>query len=653
VSAHGETKLPTLNSVSATAQTKGQAKLVAIVSSNNGEPTTVVFSYGKTLSYELTRPDGTRTLDANAVNQRVEVQLEGLELGVTYYYRVEAKNSEGTASVSGEFLEDLPPVARPDRRHVPDLKPVDIPVLQNDSDPDNDAVPNSDPPFISGIRRNPSNGTVAIVVVEGKQMITYQPDVGFKGTDSFEYEIKDKGGRTAAAVVTIANSAPIARPDNAKTSAGSPVSIPVLRNDSDPDKDHKISIKSVAKPSHGTARRSGERIIYTPDGGFRGQDTFAYTIEDQFGVTAKATVTIFDPGRAISGPLGAILTGKDGKKAGYLRLQTSKSGSFSGSLDVGTKHYRLVGKIGADGKFRGSAVDDDGDRIQVELNVAIDGDQVMVTGDIGDGEWALSTAYNPLTSTSRREMEGRYTVELPSPGNTSPAEGEGETVFSPEGTGWMSVKLDESGTARLKGKAGDGRAFSTKAYVGGTADAPTLSFYATPESSILSGTLNIGETITGDVYWFREETDADYYPEGFEVTVGANGRRYEKPEEEKRALEVGGESSERMTITVSGGEIPGFSRELRLSEDDDVRVVREGLDELQLDFDRKSGIFKGKFRILNDLNRRAKITGVLLQGESRGSGVFLGVEKSGKVELTVGSGSSTPTTPDTGSVVTP
>ncbi|MCB1770253.1 MAG: autotransporter domain-containing protein, partial [Candidatus Competibacteraceae bacterium] len=45
-------------------------------------------------------------------------------------------------------------------------------------------------------------------------------------------------------------------------------------------------------PANGSAVMSGNAVIYTPDAGFAGTDTFTYTVADSFGQTASAVVTV-------------------------------------------------------------------------------------------------------------------------------------------------------------------------------------------------------------------------------------------------------------------------------------------------------------------------------------------------------------------------
>ncbi|WP_282070472.1 Ig-like domain-containing protein, partial [Olleya namhaensis] len=92
------------------------------------------------------------------------------------------------------------------------------------------------------------------------------------------------------------NEAPIANADTATTPEGTPITIPVISNDFDPDGD-TITVTNTTTPDNGmvTISPTGE-IIYTPNDGFIGEDTFTYTICDDANPalcdTATVTVTV-------------------------------------------------------------------------------------------------------------------------------------------------------------------------------------------------------------------------------------------------------------------------------------------------------------------------------------------------------------------------
>jgi outer membrane protein OmpA-like peptidoglycan-associated protein len=97
---------------------------------------------------------------------------------------------------------------------------------------------------------------------------------------------------TTLGAKTYLNRGPSAVNDSVSATCGTPLTINVLGNDTDPDGD-TLTITSVSTPGKGTAVISGRTIIYTPaaGAGCTGSDTFTYTISDGKGGTSTATVT--------------------------------------------------------------------------------------------------------------------------------------------------------------------------------------------------------------------------------------------------------------------------------------------------------------------------------------------------------------------------
>ncbi|HGM9888973.1 TPA: Ig-like domain-containing protein, partial [Proteus mirabilis] len=125
---------------------------------------------------------------------------------------------------------DHAPIAGDDFAHTKHNTPVTILVTENDSDVDGDLNQNS----ISIIKQG-SRGTATIV--DGK--LVYTPNAGEVGTDTITYIVKDKNGNVSneATVTVNIDAAPVAHNDEAATKEAVPVTIDVLANDSDLDKD--------------------------------------------------------------------------------------------------------------------------------------------------------------------------------------------------------------------------------------------------------------------------------------------------------------------------------------------------------------------------------------------------------------------------------
>jgi hypothetical protein len=177
--------------------------------------------------------------------------------------------------------------------------PVVIPVLNNDSAPTGGTLVPSSVTVTSG----PANGSTTVDPTTGA--ITYVPNQLFQGQDTFAYTVADAaGGVSSPATVTVLVSGPNAVNDFAGTAPGTPVTIDVLANDTDPNGPGQLdpaSVKIDTQPSDGTITAidpSTGKITYTPDPGFTGSDTFTYTVTDLAGFTSgdgTVTVTVSQP----------------------------------------------------------------------------------------------------------------------------------------------------------------------------------------------------------------------------------------------------------------------------------------------------------------------------------------------------------------------
>ncbi len=206
----------------------------------------------------------------------------------TFTYTIEdASGASATATVTVTVLDDstnLPPTATDDAAEVDEDGTVTVPVRNNDSSPDGDAL------TITEVS-DPPNGTTTIVDGE----LVYVPDPNFNGEDAFTYEVCDEAGLCDEATVTITvvpvNDAPVANDDAATTDEEVEVVIDVLDNDDDVDGD-ALTIVSVTPSDDGEVSIVDGQIVFVPDVDFSGTTTFTYTVTDPSGATDTATVTI-------------------------------------------------------------------------------------------------------------------------------------------------------------------------------------------------------------------------------------------------------------------------------------------------------------------------------------------------------------------------
>ena len=126
---------------------------------------------------------------------------------------------------------------------------------------------------------------------------TYTPDPGFSGEDSFTFRASDGVLESGTGTVTITVTPPPNHPPACQTS---PQAGARTRGDhrswscTDPDGD-PVTLETVAGPAHGTLGaidQGTDSVVYTPDPGYTGADSFTYRASDGTLTGPAATVSI-------------------------------------------------------------------------------------------------------------------------------------------------------------------------------------------------------------------------------------------------------------------------------------------------------------------------------------------------------------------------
>ena len=223
-----------------------------------------------------------------------------------------------------------PPMAEDDSVTTNEDTPIMIVPFFNDSDIDG--------LVLSVIEiTQPSHGLA--VINPDQRTLTYTPAANYNGADFFLYTISDGAGGTDQATVNIAvtsvNDPPVAVQDSAATAEDTPVTIPVLANDTDPEND-ALSVTGFSEPSHGAAVVNPDgTITYSPASNYSGSDSFTYTASDGNGGSAIAAVYITVT--AVNDPPAAVddlLTVLEDGPAGSVNVLTNDSDVEGNALTV-------------------------------------------------------------------------------------------------------------------------------------------------------------------------------------------------------------------------------------------------------------------------------------------------------------------------------
>ncbi len=248
---------------------------------------------GDTLSVALaTGPShGTLTLNTDgSFEYKPEADFHGTD---TFTYVVNdgfGDSAAATVTITVSSINDVP-VANDDSYSVPVGGTLTVQassgVAANDTDADGDSLTVS-------VATGPSNGQLTL---NADGSFTYTPNASFHGTDTFTYTVNDGTVDSAVATVTIDVNTLANTVNDAYTIAEDgtltvDAENGVLTNDSDVDGD-TLSVALATGPSHGTLTLNTDGSFeYKPEADFHGTDTFTYVVNDGFGNSAAATVTI-------------------------------------------------------------------------------------------------------------------------------------------------------------------------------------------------------------------------------------------------------------------------------------------------------------------------------------------------------------------------
>jgi VCBS repeat-containing protein len=210
----------------------------------------------------------------------------------TFTYTING-GSSATVSMTVTCVDDAPTASNDSDTVSGNSGANSINVLTNDNDID------GGPKTISSFTQ-PNHGTVAGTGGSSGAWtsLTYDPDQGYCGPDSFGYTING-GSQATVSITADCSGAPTAVDDTATFTEDDPAAaIDVLTNDTDPDGGQNM-IQSTTDPANGTVQITGggTGLTYKPDANYcntppgTSKDTFNYTLNGGSTGTVSVTVT--------------------------------------------------------------------------------------------------------------------------------------------------------------------------------------------------------------------------------------------------------------------------------------------------------------------------------------------------------------------------
>ncbi len=193
-------------------------------------------------------------------------------------------DSNGTAT-SAPATVSIGVVATPsaNAQSVETAEGSSAPITLTGSDPDSPPLP-----LTYQVTAGPAHGSL-----EGTApALTYIPEAGYFGADSFQFTAGNGTATSPAATVSIdVVGAPSA--DNQTLSTGAGAALPITLTGSDPDTPPlPLTFTVTTVPVHGVLTGTAPNLVYTPDAGYFGPDSLQFTVGNGTVTSGTATVSI-------------------------------------------------------------------------------------------------------------------------------------------------------------------------------------------------------------------------------------------------------------------------------------------------------------------------------------------------------------------------
>lgn len=287
------------------------------------------------------------SLTFTIVNQPVNGTLSGSAPNVTYTptadyngsdsftFRVsdgQTNSATATVNISITPVNDAP-VATPLNVGTTQDAPVSITLSGSDIDAD---------PLTYAVSTSPTNGTLSGTAPN----LTYTPDLGYVGADSFEFTVSDGTTTSSPATVSISvsniNDAPVANGQSLSTPEDTSLSITLTGSDPDGD---PLTYSIVNQPVNGTLSGIAPNMTYTPSANYHGSDSFTFKVNDGTvdSNTATVTITVTPVNDAPVAEEQSVSTTEDAAKTIVLVGTDADGDAMTYSIVTGPSHGSLSG----------------------------------------------------------------------------------------------------------------------------------------------------------------------------------------------------------------------------------------------------------------------------------------------------------------------
>lgn len=340
---------------------------------------------------------------------------------------------------------------------------------------------------------------------------------------------------------------------------------------------------------------------------------------------------VIDPS-ALSGSLG-----------GTLVIKTTTSGTFTGTLTLGSVKYSISGRFdGTTGVAAPITIIRKAPFV-TNLTLALTMDLSATSATRGGITGTLSDGGPPEPVAAFREV---WSKTLPAAYFADVKGSVYNTALFidsahlnddgyPQGVSYARITTDQLGKAAVAGKLADGTGITGSAIIWPDGQVPLFLPLYTSKGSLV-GTLQLGtgfaedlvvdNDITGSLDWKRPAITGKLYSTGFTTRVDATGGVYAAPVKGSRVLDLGSAASHATVVLnlMKGGLSGTVSANLTVSTANLVTGITPNNNTIKITFTPATGLMAGEFAVGV---RKAKLEGLILPAnplnDSEAYGFFL------------------------------
>ena len=315
--------------------------------------------------------------------------------------------------------------------------------------------------------------------------------------------------------------------------------------------------------------------------------------------------------------------------SGFIRLNVTTTGAFTGQFALGGVSYPLVGEFSGSGQYVAELrrINNFSLTLNLTLDVSPSGTKRIV-GTISTNTAVSTVIANRAAYSSSNPVPanliGRYTLLLPS------ANPIGDAQRDPRGNGIGTLALGSTGMVYWRGTLADGTKVSQSQPLSKDNSWPVfLNLYKS--KGVMLGNVSMDRTqtttdLSGKFDWSKPVVAGDrYFPLGFRIVNSEFlGSFYEAPAAGTSALPTFGSSPDNGRLTLQEGSLLNdITKTMTYSAANRISLTNPGRERVVLVVDAKSGSVSGSF-VHPVSSRKTELSGVIFKKKNIIVGRFQG-----------------------------